>query len=379
MKQGQSLEEMAKEIMRVSEAKKDYIAASSQIKMDIGDPSEDMARLMAAPVRTGGGLVDPEVVKPDMSPRLVIEGAGSFQIKDNTHGQIASRIKIPLAYYRRMMDEAPALLANNVNHWMSKDPARRMVRTLDGSARAFMSDRYRIIDNDEVLETVFPILSDLKVQIVSSAVTERKLYIKALFPKLEGEVKRGDAVQAGVVISNSETGAGSVQISPLLYRLICLNGAVMADASLKKYHVGRAADTVGSDAQRYFKDDTLIADDRAFMLKIRDVLMGAADETQFKLAVDKMRDASDRLIESVDLTPPVEVVKKRFNLSETERSGVLGYLQRGGDFSQFGMINAITRLSQDVEDYDRATELERVGGQLIEFSGREWSEIAKAA
>ena len=44
-----------------------------------------------------------------------------------------------------------------------------------------------------------------------------------------------------------------------------------------------------------------------------------------------------------------------------------------------GIVNALTRTSQDVESYDRATDLERFGGQLAASTGREWSEIAKAA
>ena len=36
-----------------------------------------------------------------------------------------------------------------------------------------------------------------------------------------------------------------------------------------------------------------------------------------------------------------------------------------GDCSQYGLINAVTRASQDIEDYGRATELERLGGELL--------------
>ena len=38
------------------------------------------------------------------------------------------------------------------------------------------------------------------------------------------------------------------------------------------------------------------------------------------------------------------------------------------DFSQFGLVNAVTRASQDVDNYNRATELERIGEQFLEDS-----------
>lgn len=381
MKQGMTIQQLAAEIARQSEAKVDYLAENRAMRMTIGPDDRDiMGRIrLTAPAPTDRPPIEPEVLSRNATPRLEIEGAGSFRINDNAHAQIAARLNVPLTYYRRMMETAPHLLTSNVNHWLNASDDKRLVRTLDGTARAFMSDRYRVIDHEEIFQAVGPVLAELRVEIASANVTERRLYIKALFPRVQAEVKKGDAVQAGILISNSEIGGGSVQVAPLIYRLICLNGAIMADSNLKKYHVGRQAELEGDSARRFYKDDTLIADDRAFALKIRDIVRGAGDETQFRIAVDKMRDATERKIETVDLTPAVEVVRKKFSLTETERGGILGYLQRGGDFTQYGLVNAVTRLSQDVEDYDRASDLERVGGQLIEASGREWDEIGRAA
>ena len=47
--------------------------------------------------------------------------------------------------------------------------------------------------------------------------------------------------------------------------------------------------------------------------------------------------------------------------------------------SGYGVVNAVTHYSQEVEDYDRATELEALGGKLIELGAGEWQEIAEAA
>ena len=44
-----------------------------------------------------------------------------------------------------------------------------------------------------------------------------------------------------------------------------------------------------------------------------------------------------------------------------------------------GQVNAVTGYSQEVEKYDRATDLEALGGRLIELQAREWKEIAEAA
>ena len=57
------------------------------------------------------------------------------------HQQISSRLGIPLKYYQKMQFEAPALLDKNVNNWLNQNPARRMLRIMDGNIRAFLSER----------------------------------------------------------------------------------------------------------------------------------------------------------------------------------------------------------------------------------------------
>ena len=66
-------------------------------------------------------------------------------------------------------------------------------------------------------------------------------------------------------------------------------------------------------------------------------------------------------------------------LNDDERAGVLRHLITEGDLSGYGLVNAVTHYSEAVEDYDRATEFEAIGGKLIELAGKEWQELAEAA
>ena len=66
-------------------------------------------------------------------------------------------------------------------------------------------------------------------------------------------------------------------------------------------------------------------------------------------------------------------------LSEGEQGSVLRHLIDGGDLTQWGLSNAVTRHSQDVDSYDRATELERMGGQIVELNPSQWNTIAEEA
>jgi len=87
--------------------------------------------------------------------------------------------------------------------------------------------------------------------------------------------------------------------------------------------------------------------------------------------------APDLLLGEVP-TRNVEVTAEKFRLSETERKSVLRHLTTEGALTRWGLVNALTRTAEDVESYDRATELERCGGQVIELPRRDWERIAQA-
>jgi len=314
------------------------------------------------------------IVDPDKTTILTVAGHGSFPILPLAHRQIATHTGIPAQYYDRMQAEQPRLLANNINTWFDAKPSNRMVRTLGGDMRAFLSDRYQRIENEEIAEAALPVLGDLPgVKIVSCEVTERRLYIHAVVPTVFGEVKRGDVVEAGVIISNSEVGLGSVSVQGLIWRLVCLNGMKTSDA-FRRNHVGRKVE----DNEALWADDTRKADDKAVLLKVRDMVRAAVDETKFRVQLQKLQGLTEgKIVGSPEKA--IEVLARKVGATEGERSGILRSLIEGGDLSRWGIVNAITHQAHTTESYDRAVEFEGMGGQLVDLPTTEWKEILEAA
>ena len=361
MKQGRTLPELAAELERQNSGKRDFVADTRSIDMETPEPQEgeegDRSRL-----HLHG-----------------INGGERFPVTPHAHGQIAARLAIPKPYYDRMRQDAPGLFDRNVNHWLRENPKKQMVRTLDGNARAYLSDRYRPIDNHQIMEACLPVLYEVPdLQPVSMEVTENRLYFKAVFPKMEGEAKVGDPVQAGIQISNSEIGAGTMSVSPLLYRLVCLNGMVRADFGQQRRHVGKHTGNGGEGAQIFYQDETRRQDDKALMMKLRDVVRGVATRETFQAMLQGIQDAAGQQITG-EIQRTVELTAKRYALSDTEQDSALKALINGADLTRWGLANAITRISQDSESYDRASELERVGGDIIELDRKDWEVMAAAA
>lgn len=289
-------------------------------------------------------------------------------VSDLAHRQMAARLQIPFKYYEKMRVEQPALLDTNVNTWLHERPENRMVRTLFGNVRAILSDRYQRLDNLELAHRVLKVLKENPLWAVGSCeVTETFLYIKVVSDKLKAEVEPGDVVQAGFVVSNSEVGLGCVKIEPLIYRLVCSNGMIRQELAHRKYHVGKRIDDFEFGAELY-RDETIEQDNKTYFMKVEDILRGAVNEKLFENTVQSMRLAKLKQIPQ-DPVATVKLLGDSYRFTESETMLIGANYMRENDYTQYGLMNAVTRASQEIKDYNRATEFERIGGQLLDDIG----------
>ena len=124
MKTGLTIKEMAQELLRQSKAKQDYLVNTGSLSLSV---TSDAPQLRV----TENGL---DKITP-------------LDIRQTAHRQLGTYLGIPQKYYELMRTDAPELLAYNANYWFSQKNELRTLRTMDGCARAFLSNRYRRIDN----------------------------------------------------------------------------------------------------------------------------------------------------------------------------------------------------------------------------------------
>lgn len=360
MKTGKTLVELAQEIQRRADAKKDYVIPTTAVSV-----TDDLKLNFNSEFETG--------------------------INTTGHQQIAGETEIPQKYYDRCREHAPSLLASNINTWFQKFPATRLFRTLDGDLRALLSDKYRPLENEDLAQAVLPAIQDLGLDIMSAEITNRRLYIKAVDPRVTRELKAkggtfGDGghnivrvLAPAITISNSEIGNGALSILGGVYDGFCSNLATFGERSLRKYHVGGKHEIAGENVYALLSNETRAITDKATWAQVGDVVRAAFDRAKFDVICDKIKDTQDQKIEATAITQTVKLTAVKFGFNQAEQNGVLAHLIDGGDLSRFGLYNAVTRLSQDVADYDRATELERQGAQIIELAPTEWKSIINGA
>ncbi len=350
---GRNLSEVIQELQRQSEAKADYIAPAQGMRMQDDGNTFEINHLRSR-------------------ERI------AFNSTKVLHRQIGSALNIPAKYYDLMRQEKPDLLARNVNSWFEDMDGNYMVRSFqypeESVGRALLSAQYRRIDNLMIAETVLPMFAGTdQFEVISCEVTERRLYFKIVNRRLEADVAVGDTVQAGVIITNSEVGMGAVSIQPFIFRLVCRNGMVVTEMGTRKTHVGPVQEAIENGFDIY-SSETQEAEDRALALKIRDQAKVAIDKAMFSKVVDRLKHAKTQKLGG----DPGEVIRltgKVYDFTNKEQTGILRHLVEGGDLSKYGLSNAVTRTSQDVKDYDRATELEGIGWKIATMEPRLWEQV----
>lgn len=373
MKQGKSITELALELQNIRNHQKDFII-----------PNEAMGKVKAVTLED---VISETESHREIGLAIVNGETKSFKPTKFANSQIAGFADIPKPYFDRINRENPVLLTSAINHGFAmsttlalanRQPGGRMLRTYDGKLRALVSSRYRRLDNFDPFEAVAPALLELGFEPESQELTEERLYIKCVTPKVTADVKPGDTVQYGLVVSNSDVGAGSVRVEPIIYRLVCKNGMI-SNVARRHAHLGR--NQAGEGIEELLSDSTKELNDRAFWNTIRDVVTNFAKPEFFEAEVNKLREAARQPIVNFNLPQIVEESARQigFALSDKAKGSIVDAMASGADgagMNKWGLANAWTQGAQAEDlEYEAATEMERAGSKIIELTARQWEYV----
>jgi hypothetical protein len=330
---------------------------------------------------------------------IIIEGNGGeptrfLKVNDLCFDQIAQKNGLDVRTARRLQSEYSREYDLLTNAIWQKENSKRMIRTYDdlnqgmnpsGTARAFLSDKFKTFDNSDLLESALPQLmdSDACWKIVNCAITQKKMYIR-----LKSEIITGaganvnDIMAHGIGLSNSETGAGSISAFGINWTLACLNGMQTQNIT-RKSHITSARD---GDTWNILTNETKEADNHSLKLQLRDIVSSYASRDTFDENLEKMRLASEDTI-NVEASEAVENLGKVLTLSKKETSNVLdGLLKTIGQagyendkpVNRATFVNAVTRVGNNAKA-DDVDFWQKLGGQVLNMKKTDWNRVAMAS
>ncbi len=288
-------------------------------------------------------------------------------LRDHAFGQLCSRIGAPAAYIRKLPGK---LQMACVNHGMRHEKETgRTIRMVGGEARAILSDRYAALDNEIVIETLertlkaAGMLGDVRVRAVSTGPT---CSMRLTFPGHDAIVQHSrqvnDIVEVGLDLLNGEIGNRSVSITPVTWRLVCLNGMRRADreVSSRLRHVGDPerlkeafADAVPSALAASFglRDQMGAAVERI----VDDVLSEFDGLRAFGLNVAEAQDVARDVMSARGLALP----------SSTDGwADVVNDWRTDHELSAYDVLNGVTHVAQR-KGTDRRIEMEEAASRYL--------------
>ena len=365
------LPELLEKVKLQSAAKKDYVA-NTQSVMQVYQNEFNNHLMMS--------LTNPDIA----------ETQNHFGINETAHRQIATKLGIPVKYYLKLLQKHPDLLIPQINGLFNREPSDRMVRTLDGNVRAFLSNSYKRIDNDTVLRHSLPaiIKGDIETVPLSTNVTDKKMYLKILIPDERfaqeiGKCRDGspDIVHPAFTLSNSEIGQGSVKLAAFFYRTFCHNGCTFGNEDMFSFSRTHLGSKLGvGNSFNILSDATKQKEDELIMSQVTDVIRSIASPEFSQQMGDNLR-ATKNSEKVINPIKSVELLCKEVGVTQDESESVIESFIADQDYSKWGMANAVTQLANRAEscDYDRASEIEKIGGKILQLNDNTWNRIAAAA
>lgn len=386
---------------------RDLLAQRHGLKHDLVVP--------ASSVRARNGVLRVKDADHLLSDNGVTVIDGMYNPTEVADEGIAGKLGMPVAYLKKLRREAVDLYDANVNGWLHGKAIRRadgdtdvlreadarsfMLRTFRdpeggiGVARAFLSDRYDVVDDLDALTAVLSAVkeSGVDVDITRCDLTDRNMYVRVAAPQIaalaptllagyrspftdpdveaqrnhgwnleqarraannEGLATDEPIVFAGFEIRNSEVGCGAFSIVPLITVKVCDNGLTFTREAFRKVHLGAKLDhgTIKVSGETQRKNLELITS------QTKDAVSTFLDVDYIKAKVAQLEEKAGARV-----TKPVEQVQamaKRLAFTEGEMEGILDHFTRGGQMTAGGIVQAITSYSQTVANADRARHLD---------------------
>ena len=288
--------------------------------------------------------------------KLQIGSDSSFSITQPCQIQIAEKLEIPLKYYRKMEEEAPELLVENVNTWLQKTKRDFFIRGIQDSIRAVLSERYRVIDHLDVLYCFLNELQAHEAEVEDCYLSETEMNIKVRSQKLRDFVRhKDDLIMGGLFLANSETGHKALRVEPRLFRVKCSNGMIIEELVTREIHIGNGDE----------------AFDEIIYLSLRRSIRELF--SKFGEIIQVLRESSEIKIKNPQKM--ISNVVEHYRLSEAQRDNILMAFGAEPEYDQYGIANAVTLAAQKEEAWEKSVELEKLGGKLVALPMEEFKAL----
>lgn len=260
----------------------------------------------------------------------------NYSYNKNAKRQICEITEIPIRYFEKIEKNHKELLANSVNTLIHFENKNYLIRTFLNNntnvIRAVLSDRYKIINNIDVLEAVNSVLQNVE-HTAEVDIDEDYLYCAISFESNVLTIGELEATPSLLVV-NSEVGDGAFKIIPRV--------TIDKNISFSINNVAIRKTHLGSTKTKGVVNEELCED---LKNKITDSIESYINSELF---VEDSQDLENRLFRNIaDVFKSFEKIVKDLSFTEDEKKiAVVNFLQTKKQ-TAFDIIKSVLRVSNN--------------------------------
>ena len=303
----------------------------------------------------------------DKIPTLLVQIADQTSaIHDNALRQMAQRARVPMDYLGRLLksEHAPMrdLARQMLNRHYSAQPdnanARYLVRSVRGTVRGFLSDKYRRLNSAQLLDAFAGACSIVGAVPGAGTYTDTRIEMTAYLPRVFEPVPN-EVMMVGLSWKNSDYGHGKHALALTILRVVCTNKATMEDV-LGQVHIGgRLTDDIE------FSERTYRLDTETTCSALRDLVTQYLGADKVNNLMETIRNAHEKGMEWKNVRTALERV-----LLKNEAAAVRAAFESDDVINlppgntAWRMSNAVSWFAHNVEDQGRQMELAAIAGAI---------------
>lgn len=324
---------------------------------------------MLVPIGRVNDVIGMEFLSQDNLTVKMINGS-EYTINDHAMSQAAEKLGIPTAYIKKLARPGSAtwerdLAATVLNrHSYHTDRTRVLVRTVGSQIRGILSDKYRRLNTSSIYEQFIRAATRAGARVVGAHLSNVKSYIEVLIPTLfpvQTEKNGIIHIVFGAQISNSDFGAGTLDVRTYFEQAVCLNGMV-TKGGINQRHLGsRIPDDILISEETYRKDTDAMAS------LVNDIVTQMLSPEKIKQQIASIEATASKAVNlehEIKKLPTAGVMKEEVKLVEAvlmngrEEDGLYG------EPTMWKFTQALTAVARDAEP-QRRRDLEEIAGKLM--------------
>lgn len=243
-----------------------------------------------------------------------------------------------------------------VQRSLADNDGMTLIRMEADHARAVLPGDFTILDHLELVEATLAALRDqtTRVRLEHCREDDGELFLSLVAPDLASEVRPGDYIYGGFALCSSETTLVDTEAVVRIFRVVCQNGALIDNNPGQRLEVPARAGSRGGGVPADWRD-------RLRQVVAQSFAGGTVDEEtrRFRATVDEL------------VATPYEFLCNLVAqglITEEEQGAIQSAFTEAGDFTLYGLINAVTSIAhglRSAEAWLRAVAVERLGGEIL--------------